>query len=88
MLSQELSLPSTPFAPLVSVVNISAVPASVFGSVKAVWLYLSDVSAGLQIPVFLTAVMGVRRMSATTWPGFDTGVHLWNTLLDLGVQVS
>ena len=27
----------------------------------------------LQIPVFLTAVMAVRRMSATAWPGFDTG---------------
>lgn len=34
-----------------------------------------DVAAGLQIPVFLTAVVAVRRMSATAWPGFDTGTH-------------
>lgn len=37
--------------------------------------YVGHVCAGLQIPVFLTAVMAVRRMSATAWPGFDTGKH-------------
>lgn len=27
----------------------------------------------LQIPLFVTAVMAVRRMSVSDWPGFETG---------------
>ncbi|KAL3155998.1 hypothetical protein ABBQ32_012987 [Trebouxia sp. C0010 RCD-2024] len=32
-----------------------------------------------QIPVFLTVVMAVRRMSASAWPGFGTGGLFWFT---------
>ena len=38
-----------------------------------VCLTVSDVS--LQVPLFLQVVMAVRRMSATAWPGFETGTH-------------
>ena len=28
----------------------------------------------LQIPLFVTAVIAVRRMSLGDWPGFETGI--------------
>lgn len=33
-------------------------------------------SNAVQIPLFVTTVIAVRRMSAASWPGFDTGLRL------------
>lgn len=31
----------------------------------------------LQIPLFMSAVFGVRKMSLNNWPGFSSGGTLW-----------
>ncbi|DBA80543.1 hypothetical protein WJX77_009280 [Trebouxia sp. C0004] len=40
------------------------------------WIVAAPVT---QIPLFMTAVMAVRRMSASDWPGFHTGGLFWFT---------
>ncbi|KAL0024349.1 hypothetical protein WJX79_002004 [Trebouxia sp. C0005] len=40
------------------------------------WIVAAPVA---QIPLFVTAVMAVRRMSASEWPGFHTGGLFWFT---------
>lgn len=41
----------------------------------------------LQLPVFITAVLAVRRMAAQQWPGFSTGGLAWFTDLTSGALV-
>ena len=44
----------------------------------------------VQVPVFVTAVMAVRRMAAAPWPGLDAGGALWFQVgfYGLGFRVS
>lgn len=37
----------------------------------------------MQIPVFITSVMAVRRMASQHWPGFEAGGFLWFSNLNL-----
>ena len=41
--------------------------------------HLSDINsyAGVQLPVFVTSVWAIRRMSASGWPGLADGGALW-----------
>jgi hypothetical protein len=46
-----------------------------------------------QVPVFVTAMMAIRRMSNSSWPGFEGGGALWFSdltlpALDLGALVA